>query len=102
MQPLALIAEVKCVWVQVGEGMQSSGGRCPKCNWHNLDIFTRVDGRGVSYGSWRPEKVLFAGVGWGVESEGKGFGPSSSILGAQVGVRGPGVSAGVVVSVAYY
>lgn len=31
-----------------------------------------------------------------------GFGSSPSILGAQVGVRGPGVSAGVVVSVAYY
>lgn len=42
---------------------------------------------------------LYLGVG---RVGGKGFGPYPSILGAQVGVRGPGVSAGVVVSVAYY
>lgn len=33
---------------------------------------------------------------------GMGFGSSPSILGAQVGMRGPGVSAGVVISIAYY
>lgn len=38
----------------------------------------------------------------GGELGGVDFGSSPSILGAQVGVRGPGVSAGVVVSVAYY
>lgn len=54
----------------------------------------------MSYGSWRPEKALFGGgeeLGAGLD-----FGSFPSILGAQVGVRGPGVSAGVVVSVAYY
>lgn len=56
-------------------------------------------GGGVSYGSWRPEKAFFLG---GLKSWGTGFGSSPSILGAQVGMRGPGVSAGVVVSVAYY
>lgn len=61
--------------------MQSRGSY-PKCNWHNLDLFTRVDGRGVSYGSWRPEKALFGG---GRRVGGQGFGPYPSILGAQVG-----------------
>lgn len=77
--------------------MQNRGG-APKCNWHNLDVFTGVYGSGMSYGSWRPEKALFGGG----ELGGVDFGSSPSILGAQVGVRGPGVSAGVVVSVAYY
>lgn len=68
-----------------------------KCNWHNLDIFTGVDGRGcpMAHGDLR----LYLG---GSESWGMGFGSSPFILGALVGIWGPGVSAGVVVSIAYY
>lgn len=75
-----------------------SRGRCPQCDWHNLDVFTRVDGRGcpMAHGDLRR---LYLGGG---RVGGRGLWPLPLHPGAQVGVRGPGVSAGVVVSVAYY
>lgn len=52
----------------------------------------------MSYGSWRPEKAFFCGG----KSWGDGLWPLSPSWGPRFGVRGPGVSAGIVISVAYY
>ena len=45
------------------------GGGDPKCDWHNLDVFTRVDGgggAGVSYGSGDLRRLFFKeGQSWG-------------------------------------
>lgn len=98
MQPQALIAEG-----ELGEGpgrSMHSRGRCPQCDWHNLDLFTRVDGRGCPMARGDLRRLLF---GWGESWRAWALAPPPPSWGPGGG-EGPGGVCwrGRLVSVAYY